>query len=65
MIKNANSYSSMAQRIDGIRMSKNDREVAKEHMQDAELMADLICRACEGVQSAEALLGRLFAPRAS
>jgi hypothetical protein len=65
MIKNANSYSSMVQRIEGIRMSKSDRQLAKDHMQDAELMADLICRACEGVQSAEALLGRLFAPRAS
>jgi hypothetical protein len=65
MIKNANSYSGMAQRIDGIGMSKSDRQLAKEHLQDAELMTDLICRACDGVQSAEALLGRLFAPRAS
>lgn len=65
MIRNTSSYHSMAQRIDGIRMSKSDRQLAKEHVQDAERMADLISRACEGVQSAEMLLSRLFSPRAS
>jgi hypothetical protein len=64
MIKNANAYPSMAQRIDSIRMSRSDRQLAKEHMRDAELVADLIRRACEGVQSTEGLLSRLFAHRA-
>jgi hypothetical protein len=54
----------MAQRIDGVGMSRSDRQLAKEHMRDAELVADIICRACEGVQSTEELLGRLFAHHA-
>jgi hypothetical protein len=54
----------MAQRIDSIRMSRSDRQLAKEHMRDAEIVADLIRRACEGIQSTEGLLSRLFAHRA-
>ena len=64
MVKNANTYPSMAQRIDSIRMSRSDRQLAREHMRGAELVADLICRACEGVQSTEELLSRLFAHHA-
>ena len=64
MIKNANAYPSMAQRIDGVGMSRSDRQRAKEHLRDAELVADLICRACQGVHSTEELLGRLFAHHA-
>ncbi|HYA47323.1 MAG TPA: hypothetical protein VEF92_07195 [Burkholderiales bacterium] len=63
MIKNANSYSSMVQRINNIQLSKSDRQLAEEHMRDAELVAELICRACENLRSAEALLSRVFAHR--
>ena len=63
MIKNANSYSSMDQRIDSIRVSESDRQVAKEHMRNADFVADLICRAAEKLRSAEDLLSRLFVHR--
>jgi len=63
MIKNANSYSSMNQRIDSIRVSESDRQIAKEHMRDADFVADLICRAAEKLRSAEDLLSRLFVHR--
>ncbi len=63
MIKNANSYSSMDQRIDSIRVNESDRRIAKEHMRDADFVADLICRAAENLRSAEDLLSRLFVHR--
>ena len=63
MIKNGNSYSSMDQRIDSIRVSESDRQIAKEHMRDADFVADLICRAAEKLRSAEDLLSRLFVHR--
>ena len=63
MIKNANSYSSMDQRIDSIRVSESDRQIAKEHMRYADFVADLICRATEKLRSAEGLLSRLFVHR--
>ena len=58
MIKNMNSYSSMDQRIDSIHASRSDRQIAKEHMRDADFVADLVCRASENVRSAERLLRR-------
>ena len=61
MIKNGNSYSSMDQRIDSIRVSESERQIAKEHMRDADFVADLVCRASEKLRSAEELLSRLFA----
>jgi len=61
---NKNAYSSMDQRIDSIRVSESDRQTAKEYMRDADLMADLICRAAENLCSAEGLLGRLLVHRA-
>jgi len=64
MIKNASAHSSMDQRIDSIRVSESDRQIAKEHMRDADLVADLVCRAAEKLRSAEEMLSRLFAPRA-
>ena len=63
MIKNGNSYSSMDQRIDSIRVSESDRQIAKEHMRDADFVADLVCRATEKLRSAEELLSRLFVHR--
>jgi len=63
MIKSANSYSSMDQRIDSIRVNESDRRIAKEHMRDADFVADLVCRATEKLRSAEELLSRLFAHR--
>ena len=61
MIKNGNSYSSMDHRIDSIRVSESERQIAKEHMRDADFVADLVCRATEKLRSAEELLSRLFA----
>jgi len=58
VIKNMNSYSSMDQRIDSIHASPSDRQIAKEHMRDADFVADLVCRASENVRSAERLLRR-------
>jgi len=64
MIKNVNALPSMAQRIDDIRTSESDRENAKEQMHDAELVADLLCRAGTNLRFAGELLGRLLAHRA-
>ena len=60
MIKNAKSCSSLNQRIDSIHVSKSNRQLAKEHLRDADFVADLICRAAEKLRSAESLLSRLF-----
>ncbi len=64
MIKNGNSYSSMDQRIDSIRVSESDRQIAKEHMRDADFVADLVCRAAESLRSVGDLLNGIFANRA-
>ena len=64
MTKNAGSYQSIDQRIDNIRMSETDRLIAKEHMRDADFVADFICRAAENFRSAEGLLSKLFVQRA-
>jgi hypothetical protein len=64
MAKNTDLRSSMDQRIDSICASESDRQIAKEHMRDADFVADLICRATEKLRSAEGLLSRLFARRA-
>ena len=61
MIKNMNSYSSMVQRIEDIRASKSDRQIAKEQMHDAELMAELLCRAGTNLRFAGELLNKLLA----
>jgi hypothetical protein len=58
MTKNMNSYPSMDQRIDSMQASQSDRRIAKEHMRDAEGVADLVCSAAEGLRSAERLLSR-------
>jgi hypothetical protein len=58
-----NTNSSMDQHIDNIRVSESDRQIAKEHMRDADFVADLICRTTENLRSTEDLLGRLFAFR--
>ena len=63
MIKNVSSYSSMERRIESIPVSKSDRQIAKEHMRDADSVADLICRAAEKLRSAEEMLSRMFAHR--
>ena len=63
MIKNANAHSSMDQRIDSIRASESDRRIAKEHMRDADFVADLICRAAESLRSVGHLLNGIFANR--
>ena len=63
MIKNANSYSSMDQRIDGIRASESDRQIAKEYMRDADSVVAFICRAAESLRSGGELLNGIFANR--
>jgi len=63
MIKNTDSHSSMDQRIDSIHVSESNRQIAKEHMRDADFVADLICRAAKKLRSAEGLLSRLFVHR--
>ena len=64
MIKNVNSLPSMVQRIDDIRTSESDRETSKKQMHDAELVADLLCRAGTNLRFAGELLGRLLAQQA-
>ncbi len=64
MIKNADSYSSMDRRIDSIRVSESDRQIAKEQMRDADFVADLVCRASENLRSLGEFLNGVFANRA-
>jgi len=61
MNTNVNSYFSMVQRVDNVCMSKSDRRITKECMRDAELVADLICRAGMSLQAAAELVGRPLA----
>ncbi len=63
MIKNTDSHSSMDQRIDRIRVSESDRQIAREHMRDADFVADLVCRAAESLRSVGQLLNGIFANR--
>ncbi len=65
MTKNVNSLPSMVRRIDDISASKTDRQTAKEGMQDAELVAELLCRAGTNLRFAGALLSKLLAQRAA
>ncbi len=64
MIRNASPYSSMDRRIDSIRVSESDRQIAKEHMRDADFVADLVCRASENLRSLGEFLNGVFANRA-
>ena len=64
MTKNTNVHSSMDRRIDSIRASESDRQIAKEHMRDADFVADLVCRAAESLRSVGDLLNGIFANRA-
>ena len=64
MIKNGSAYSSMDRRIDSIRVSESDRQIAKEHMRDADFVADLVCRATENLRSVGDFLNGIFANRA-
>jgi hypothetical protein len=59
-----NAHSSMDRHIDELRVSESDRQIAKEHMRDADFVADLVCRAAENLRSAEELLSVLFVHRA-
>jgi hypothetical protein len=63
MIKNTDLQSSMDLRIDSIRVSESDRQIAKEHMRDADFVADLVCRAAESLRSVGQLLNGIFANR--
>jgi len=64
MAKNGKAYSSMDRRIDSIRVSESDRQIAKEHMRDADFVADLVCRASENLRSLGEFLNGVFANRA-
>jgi hypothetical protein len=64
MTRDMNPLSSMEQRIDQIGLSKSDRRLAKEHMREADFVADLICRAAGNLRSVGDLLGGVFANRA-
>ncbi len=64
MIRNASPYSSMDRRIDSIRVSESDRQIAKEHMRDADFVAELVCRASENLRSLGEFLNGVFANRA-
>jgi len=43
----------MDQRIDSIPRERKRPAIAKEHMRDADFVADLICRATDKLRSAE------------
>ena len=56
-----NTQPSMDQRIDNIRASEAERQIASEGMHDAELVAELLCRAGNTLRFAGEILGRLLA----
>jgi hypothetical protein len=56
-----NTLTSMDPHIDSIRASEIDRDTAKEWMHDAELVADLLCRAGNTLRFAGEVLGKLLA----
>ena len=62
---NMNAQASMDQRIDSIRASESERQIAKEGMHDAELVAELLCRAGNTLRFAGEILGKLLAEQGS
>jgi len=60
---NARPRSGLAQRIDSLRISESDRQIAEEALHNGELMADLIRRASENLKSAAALVKKSFTHR--
>jgi len=64
MIKNIQSLPSMVERIDEIGASRSDKDAAKHDMQDAELVAELLCRAGTNLRFAGELLSKLLVQQA-
>jgi hypothetical protein len=64
MTSKLNSHSSIDERIDHICLSESDRRLAKEHMREADFVANLICRAAGNLRSVGDLLSGVFANRA-
>lgn len=64
MIENLNTLPSMMERIDAISASKSDREAAKHDLQEAELVAELLCRAGTNLRFAGQLLSKLLLQQA-
>jgi hypothetical protein len=60
MSRNLNSLPSMVERIDSIGASRSEREAAKREMRDAELVAELLCRAGTNLRFAGELLSKLL-----
>jgi hypothetical protein len=60
MIKNTQALPSMVERIDEIGASRSDREAAKHDMYEAELVAELLCRAGTNLRFAGELLSKLL-----
>jgi hypothetical protein len=56
-----NTQTSMDPLIDNIRASEAERQIARDGMHDAELVADLLCRAGNTLRFAGEILGRLLA----
>lgn len=64
MITNVNSFPSIVQRIDYIRVSKSDRRIAKECMRNAESVAEIVCRAGANLRAAITFPSNALAQRA-
>jgi len=58
-----NTHTSMDKHIDSIHASESDRQTAREGMHDAELVADLLCRAGNTLRFAGEILGKMLAER--
>ena len=58
---NMNAQPSMDPHIDSLRISESERQIAKEGMHDAELVAELLCRAGNTLRFAGEILGKLLA----
>jgi len=64
MSKNRDAHCSMDQHIDRVRLCESDRQIAKAHMRDADVMVETVGRAIERVRSAWVVIANSWAARA-
>jgi hypothetical protein len=56
--------SSMVNRIDGVRLSRSDRRIVREYARDAEMAAEIVCRAGANIRAAVAFMSNALEQRA-
>ena len=64
MSKKPNEHCSMDKNIDGIRMSESDRQIARAHMHDADVVAGFCGLVFEALRSSRKALAATIVARA-